>query len=67
MTLLHTFPLAPLQRFRVVVKEPKPDPVTLMTVPAAEPIVGVKLIRVGVILRLGFAIALALLGVPWSE
>ncbi len=64
---MHTFPLAPLHRFRLVVKEPKPDPVTLMTVPAADPTAGVKLIIVGVILRLGLAIAFALLGVPWSE
>ena len=44
-------------RFRVVVKEPKPEPVTLTTVPAAEPTSGVRLIKVGVILRLGLATA----------
>jgi hypothetical protein len=48
----------------LVVKEPKPDPVTLMTVPAADPTVGLKLKRVGVILRLGLAIAFAPKGVP---
>jgi hypothetical protein len=51
-------------RFKVVVREPKPEPVTLTTVPAAEPTAGVKLIRVGLILRLGLATAEAPLGIP---
>ena len=51
----------------MVVKEPKPEPVTLTTVPAAEPTAGVKLIRVGLILRLGLATAEAPLGIPYAE